>query len=157
MEQSKRAFTEDEIKETVNSCQDIILWLTDTSLSVDIKYKQMDDNVRSLMIIECIFAYLYTEVSKYGNIADIIDTRNEIYARYTLAASLVFSEPKAMQKCLCKLPTTWTNIMGFVKGLTSSEEIRKVESLNQCMNTIDKSIKELSNMQIIHVKDNVWC
>lgn len=157
MKQRKIAFTEGEIKETVTSCQDIILWLISTDMSVGVKYKQIDDNVRSLMTIECIFAYMYTEVGKYGNIADIIDTRNEVYARYTLAASLVFSEPKAMQECLDKLPATWIGIKNFVKDLANNENETIVETLHKSITTINKAIKSLTVMQIIQQKNKVWC
>lgn len=157
MKQRRTEFTEYEIKETVTSCQNIIMWLTSTSLSDGIKYKQIDDNVRSLMTIECIFAYMYTEVGKYGNIADVIDTGNEIYARYTLAASLVFSEPKAMHECLGKLPASWISIMNFVKGLADKEDEAAVKTLNKSVTTIDNAIKDLLVMQIVQQKNEVWC
>ena len=157
MKQRNTNFTECEIKETVTSCQNIIMWLTSTSLSDGIKYKQIDDNVRSLKTIECIFAYMYTEVGKYGNIADVIDTGNEIYARYTLAASLVFSEPKAMQECLDKLPVTWIGITNFVKGLAENEKEPAVKTLHKSITTIDNAIKDLLVMQIVQEKNEVWC
>lgn len=36
------------------------------------------------MHIECLLAYLHTEVEKYGNISDVLATKSEVYARYTL-------------------------------------------------------------------------
>lgn len=157
MKQNKKDFSMSEIKEAVTSCQNIILWLGSTDLSVGIKYKRMDDNVRSLMNIECIFAYLYTEVGKYGNISDIIDTQNEIYARYTLVASLVFTEPKIMQDFLKKLPVKWADVMDFVRSLTYNEKAIAAETLNKNITNIDKAIKKLPAIQIIPHKNEVWC
>jgi hypothetical protein len=100
---------------------------------------------------------MYTEVGKYGNIADVIDTGNEIYARYTLAASLVFSEPKAMQECLDKLPVMWISITNFVKVLAENEKEPVVKTLHESITTIDNAIKDLLVMQIVQQKNEVWC
>lgn len=145
MKRNRTVLSKDKITKAVASCRGILSWLGGTSLSGGIKYCQIDDIVRTLMTIECFLAYLYTEVCQYGGISDIIDTHDEVYARYTLVSSLVFSEPEAMKVFLGQLTETWKGIMSFVKGLTERENASGTAVLNQWTTTIDKAIMAITN------------
>lgn len=108
-------FKKNETSDMVKSCQRLIAWLGELDSSAGISYRQMSSVISSIMSCESVFAYLYTEEYKYGNIADVIDTRSEDFAKYTLAASLVFSEPNGLAKSIRKLPSLWENITSVLE------------------------------------------
>lgn len=138
-----RALTKGELKATVTSCRNIISWLSSMNLSANMPYKLIDSHIRYIMTIECLFAYVYTEVDNYGTISDIIGTDTIVYARYTIAASLVFSEPKAMNDLLIKISTKWNEVMNSLKSLFHREDSDKFLLLNKHIERINTSIRKL--------------
>ncbi len=130
----------------VKSCQSLILWLGELDSSAGISYKQMSAVINSIMSCESVFAYLYTEDYKYGNIADIMDTRSEDFAKYTLAASLVFSEPNGLTKSINKLPSLWENITCVLEGAGLNSN-KRPNDVNKSIDSIAEAIITLSSNQ----------
>lgn len=82
------------------------------------------------MSYECIFCYLYTEVYNYGDVTDVINPADDEYARYTLAASLVFPNQKQMEELFSKLSFSLEYVIGFVttSGILYDEEASQMLS-----------------------------
>lgn len=137
-------FTKIATKDLVESCQGLIAWFAELDASTGISYKQMSSIINSIMSCECLFAYLYTEEYKYGNISDIIDTRSEDFAKYTLAASLVFSEPNGLVKSMRKLTSLWEYIINLLEesGLTYD---KRPDHVNKSIDTIAGAVTILSD------------
>lgn len=139
-------FKKNEASDMIKSCQSLILWLGELDSSSGISYKQMSAVINSIMSCESVFAYLYTEEYKYGNIAEIMDTRSEDFAKYTLAASLVFSEPNGLTKSIQKLSSLWENIASVLEeaGLGSN---KRPNNINKSIDAISDAIITLSSNQ----------
>lgn len=139
-------FKKNEAVDMIKSCQRLIMWLGELDSSAGISYKQMSTVINSIMSCESVFAYLYTEEYKYGKIADIMDTRSEDFAKYTLAASLVFSEPNGLKLSIRKLPSLWKNITDILKGAGLEDNMRP-EGISNSIDSIANAVNILSNMQ----------
>lgn len=118
----------EELQELVLSCDRILTSLVNTNLTVQVKYKQLETVVHSVMNIECLFAYLYAEVEKYGNISDVLTTKSDVYARYTLTASLVFSQPNAMFATFEKLSKAWSHVKSFIQNTIENTTLQAVSN-----------------------------
>lgn len=118
----------EELQELVLSCERILTSLVNTNLTVQVKYKQLETVVHSVMNIECLFAYLYAEVKKYGNISDVLTTKSDVYARYTLTASLVFSQPNAMFATFEKLSKAWSHVKSFIQNTIENTTLQAVSN-----------------------------
>lgn len=137
-------FTKKATKSLVKSCQGLIAWFAELDTSAGISYKQMSYVINSIMSCESVFAYLYTEEYKYGNIADVINTSSEDFAKYTLAASLVFTETNGLKKSIKKLPSLWNNITNVLEeaGLDYN---KRPDEINKSIDSIDYAVKILSS------------
>lgn len=137
-------FTKTETTYLVSSCQELINWLEELDTSSGFSYKQMTSVINSIMSCESVFAYLYTEDYKYGNISDIIDTRSEDFAKYTLAASLVFSEPNGLKKSIEKLSSLWNNITNVLEDV-GLDYNKRPDEINKAMDSIADAVNILSS------------
>lgn len=137
-------FTKNTTKNLVKFCQGLITWFAELDTSAGISYKQMSYVINSIMSCESVFAYLYTEEYKYGNIADIIDTRSEDFAKYTLAASLVFSEPNGLKKSIKKLSSLWNNITNVLED-TGLDYNKRPDEINKAIDSIVDAVNILSS------------
>ena len=130
MIKDKRLFSKEEIKGLVESCQRTVTSFISSDATISVRYNRMERIVHTVMSIECAFAYMYAEIYKYGKITEIINPDSDAYARYTLAASLVFSESSAMEKFLGKMPLAWNKIAAFARdvGLSGSKKEQTVDN-----------------------------
>lgn len=139
-------FKKNDTLDVIKSCQCFIAWLGELDSSAGISYKQMSLVISSIMSCESVFAYLYTEEYKYGNITDIINIRSEDFAKYTLAASLVFSEPNGLKKSIEKLPFLWNDIISTLDSACLDYD-KRPNKINKSIETIVDAVNVLSSNQ----------
>ena len=137
MKQNNIHIPKDELQELVLSCDRIQTSLVSTNLTAQVKYKQLENVIHTVMNIECLFAYLYTEVDKYGNISDVLTTQSEVYARYTLTASLVFSQPNAMFATIEKLSKAWSHVKSFIQNTIGNTTL---QAISNDINSLDDAM-----------------
>lgn len=128
MKQNNIHIPEIELQELILSCERILSCLVSTNLTVQVKYKQLETIVHSVMNIECLFAYLYAEVEKYGSISDILTTKSDVYARYTLTASLIFSQPYTMFATIEKLSKAWSQVRSFIQNAIENTTLQAISN-----------------------------
>lgn len=115
MEKGKGYFSKERLCALIQACERTISLFIHSDASMNIHYTTMEKFVHTLMSYECLFGYLYAEVYKYGTITDVINPGSDVYARYTLTASLVFTEPQAFTTFLHRLPTSWHVVENMVE------------------------------------------
>lgn len=142
MVKEKIHFKKEEITGLIKSCQALVSWLTQVDLPKNIRYQQLNNAVNIITTFECLLAFLYAEVYKYGNIKDVINTQSEVLAKYTLAASLVFSEPRGLTDTLEKLPIAWEKVTSML-DLTGLTIDKRPDSINKCISVITDTVKLL--------------
>lgn len=135
----------EELQELVLSCDRIQTSLVSTKLTARVKYKQLENVIHTLMNIECLFAYLYAEVDKYGNISDVLTTQSEVYARYTLTASLVFSQPNAMHATIGKLSKVWNHVKVFIQNAIENTTL---QAISNDVNYLDAAMCLITSNQL---------
>lgn len=137
MKQNNIHIPKDELQELVLSCDRILTSLVNTNLTAQVKYKQLENIINSVMNIECLFAYLYAEVEMFGNISDVLTTKSEVYARYTLTASLVFSQPNAMFATTEKLSKVWSHVKSFIQNTIGNTTL---QAISNDINSLDDAM-----------------
>ena len=145
MKQNNIHIPKDELQELVLSCDRIQTSLVSTNLTAQVKYKQLENVIHTVMNIECLFAYLYTEVDKYGNISDVLTTQSEVYARYTLTASLVFSQPNAMHATIGKLSKVWNHVKVFIQNAIENTTL---QAISNDVNYLDAAMCLITSNQL---------
>lgn len=126
-----------ELYSFIKSCQRLEARIIGSDKTTALSFRQLEKLVNALTTYECVFTYIYVEIFKYGKAADVIDTKSIVFAKYTLSASLVFSEPTAFIQCLDKLPASWEDI----KELSANNDN---EYLKKDIETISKGLKAIS-------------
>ena len=140
MIKDKRLFSKEEIQGLVESCQRTVTSFISSDATISVRYNRMERIVHTVMSIECAFAYMYAEIYKYGKITEIITPDSAAYARYTLAASLVFSESSAMEKFLGKMPLAWNKIAAFARDVGQSRS-KKEQTVDNDLDKISRAIQ----------------
>lgn len=136
-----------ELQELVLACERILSFLVSTNLTAQVKYKQLEAVVHSIMNIECLFAYLYAEVEKYGNISDVVNTKSDVYARYTLTASMVFSQPNKMHASIEKLSEVWNQVKSFLQNMNALEN-STLQAISKEVNALDAAMCLLTSNRL---------
>lgn len=126
-----------ELYSFIKSCQRLEARIIGSDKTMALSFRQLEKLVNALTTYECVFTYIYVEIFKYGKASDVIDTKSIVFAKYTLSASLVFSEPTAFKQCLDKLPASWEDI----KELSANNDN---EDLKKDIETISKGLKAIS-------------
>lgn len=147
MKQNNIHISKAELQELVLACERILSFLVSTNLTAQVKYKQLEAVVHSIMNIECFFAYLYAEVEKYGNISDVLTTRSEVYARYTLTASLIFSQPNTMHASIEKLSKVWNKVKSFLQNMNALEN-STFQAISKDVISLDAAMCLLTSNQL---------
>lgn len=145
MKQNNIHIPKDELQELVLSCERILSFLVSTNLTAQVKYKQLEAVVHSIMNIECLFAYLYAEVEKYGSISDVLNTKSDVYARYTLTASMVFSQPNLMHTSIDKLPRIWNDVKFFIQNAIDNSTL---QAISKDVNALDTAMCLLTSNRL---------
>ena len=145
MKQNNIHIPKDELQELVLSCDRMLTSLVSTDLTARVKYKQLENVIHSVMNIACLFAYQYAEVEKYGNISDVLTTQSEVYARYTLTASLVFSHPNAMHASIDKLPKVWNHVKFFIQNAIENTTL---QAISDDVNYLDAAMCLITSKQL---------
>jgi len=145
MKQNNIHIPKDELQELVLSCDRILTSLVNTNLTAQVKYKQLENIINSVMNIECLFAYLYAEVEMFGNISDVLTTKSEVYARYTLTASLVFSQPNAMHASIDKLSKVWNHVKFFIQNAIENTTL---QAISDDVNYLDAAMCLITSKQL---------
>lgn len=146
MERYDNQISKGELKEIVLSCDRLRSHIASTNLTIHMKYKQIEDVVHAIIDIECVFAYLYAEVANYGNVTDVLNTKSDVYARYTLAASLVFSRPNAIYDSIEKIPKVWSHVRLFLHNINAQEHPTS-EATNKDVDALDDAIPRIAALQ----------
>lgn len=142
MEKGKDYFSKERLCCLIQACERTISLFVHSDGNINIRYVTMEKFVHTLMSYECLFGYLYAEVYKYGTITDLIDPSSDVYARYTLTASLVFTEPQAFTTFLHRLPTSWHIVEEMVekckKSINSDMLSEDIATLSEAIKCSDK-------------------
>lgn len=142
MKTNQYIFEKEQLRDIVLSCRQLTSMIVDSGTAANMKYKEMDKFVNSMISYECFFAYMYSEVYGYGQITDIMDTNSKDYAKYIIAASLVFTERKAVETFLKRMPYSWNKSKNFM--LKMSYHNRAYEDIVNSIRTLTEAIAQLS-------------
>lgn len=129
MDQHQFVFDRQELRDIVRACEDMRKGLVNSKATTSVSYKEMDAVVNSLLSYECLFAYLFGEVFHYGKASDLLNPKDEVFAKYTLSASLVFSEPDAQHASIIKMIDSWGKVKVFL--LENSVKINAEYNYNE--------------------------
>lgn len=129
-------FEKKQLRGIVLSCRRLTSMVVDSDAAINVRYREMDEFVNSMISYECFFAYMYAEIYDYGQITDVMDTNSKDYARYTLAASLVFTEKNAVEAFVRKMPYSWEKSKNF---------LQKTLYNRKAYNCIENSIRTLTD------------
>lgn len=117
-------FTKDELVSTIDACRRLAVRLTDDDTPERMGFRQTERILDCLSAYQCLFAYLYAEVYDYGNVTDVISPRSPVFAKYTLTASLVLSEPQPCRAFMAKARNSWKDIEPQLQ--TSTDDVAAI-------------------------------
>ncbi len=111
-----KLFSKTELSQLVAACSKLAALLLECDAALFVGYAAVERAVRGIEAVQCMLAYLYAEQYNYGKVTELIAPTGQLLGKYTMLASLVFTEPQAMVAYLTQLPASWQRVEDVFKS-----------------------------------------